>query len=109
MGDRLTDVGGEYVRAAVRQSAIASQIDLARLLGRHGRVSLTADGLLSDPSLFSRTDGDLTVGAAQLVSSNDNNGDPPNGNNDLGEGQTAAAFTEQLRLASLRLGPSWFQ
>ncbi|MEJ8855603.1 VCBS domain-containing protein [Variovorax robiniae] len=109
MGDRLTDVGGQYVHTAVRQSAIASQIDLARLLGRHGRVSLSADGLLSDPSLFSRTDGDLILGPAQLVSTNDNNGDVPNGNSNLGEGQTAAAFTEQLRLASQRLGPSWFE
>ncbi|WP_213955075.1 VCBS domain-containing protein [Variovorax sp. dw_954] len=109
LGDRLTDVGGQYVHTAVRQSAIASQIDLARLLGRHGRVDLTADGLLSDPSLFSDTDGSLTFGPAQRVSSNDNNGDQPYGNSTFGEGQTATAFTEQLRLASERLNLSWFQ
>ncbi|MEJ8846351.1 VCBS domain-containing protein [Variovorax rhizosphaerae] len=108
IGAGLGEVGEQYIHQAVRASAIASQIDLARLVGRHGRVSLTADGLLGGPSVFTGSDGDLTVGPAQRAS-NENNGDQPNGNNILGDGQTATAFTEQLRLASRQFSPSWFQ
>ncbi|UPG95554.1 VCBS domain-containing protein [Luteibacter aegosomatissinici] len=55
IGAGLGHVAGQYVGHAVRQSQERSDVDLARFLSRHGRVSLSADGLLSDPSLFART------------------------------------------------------
>ncbi|MGF6494839.1 fimbrial isopeptide formation D2 family protein [Luteibacter sp. 621] len=55
IGAGLGSVDGQYVGQAVRQSQLRSDVDLARFLSRHGRVSLSADGLLSDPSLFART------------------------------------------------------
>ena len=61
----LNSVGGEFVGEVVRNNALAAQLELARLLGRHGRVSLTADGLLADPSLFSSSAASLTVGPTQ--------------------------------------------
>ncbi|MEJ8823557.1 VCBS domain-containing protein [Variovorax humicola] len=114
-GDRVGGVRGQFVHAAVRESVLASQIDLARLIGRHGRVSLTADGLLGDPSLFSDTDDHLIIGPAQRIGANDTNDTndtkeaQDNGNASSTQGPAAAAFTEQLRLASKRFNPSWFR
>jgi hypothetical protein len=55
LGAGLGVVDGQYVGHSVRQSQERSDVDLARFLNRHGRVSLSADGLLADPSLFARS------------------------------------------------------
>ncbi len=52
LNQHLRPLAGQFVQAAVRQSSAASALDQAWILGRHGRISLSADGLLSDPSVF---------------------------------------------------------
>jgi VCBS repeat-containing protein len=59
LNQTLRPIAGQYVKAAVRQSAAASELGLAWILGRHGRISLSADGLLSDPSVFAPLPVDL--------------------------------------------------
>ncbi|MBS0454920.1 MAG: VCBS domain-containing protein [Proteobacteria bacterium] len=65
LGANLGQLAGQFVGQVVRENQLAAQLELARLTGRHGRVSLGADGLLSDPSTFSLTDDGLTKGEAQ--------------------------------------------
>ncbi len=38
---------------AVRDSQLDRELDIAWLFGRQGRISLSADGLLDDPGLYS--------------------------------------------------------
>lgn len=111
IGDGLGKVSDQYVHEAVRGSQLASEMDLAQFLTRHGRVSLSVDGLLSDPSLSADTDAALTLGLAQRegAQSGDNKGEPNDGNRSKLRGRTAAAFTEQLKLASQRVHLSWFR
>lgn len=51
----LGTVPGQYVSQAVTQSRHLSHQDLIEFLGRHGRMSLSADGMLADPSIFAAT------------------------------------------------------
>ncbi len=55
----LRPLAGQFVKAVVRQSAANSELAQAWILGRHGRISLSADGLLSDPSVFAPLPVDL--------------------------------------------------
>ena len=55
----LRPVPGQYVSSVVRQSSTDSDIALAWILGRQGRVDLSADGLLSNPSVFAPLPEDL--------------------------------------------------
>ncbi|AYF86679.1 DUF4347 domain-containing protein [Pseudomonas sp. DY-1] len=82
-------VKGQFVSHAVRDSSASSDLDLAWILGRHGRTSLSADGLLPDPSVFATTPDNLTQGDAQLP--------PPS------DSRTAPGFRAQLREAAERL------
>lgn len=112
LGAGLGQVTGQFVGEVVRESQLAAQLELARLLGRHGRVSLDADGLLADPSLFSLTDAGLTKGEAQRPgldasaagSRQTADGRPgdgkSNGNRPKQARTTAPAFSEQLRHAA---------
>ncbi|GHD57917.1 hypothetical protein GCM10007350_06940 [Jeongeupia chitinilytica] len=52
IGARLGQVNGQFVTQAVRASQQFSDLDLAWMTFRHGRTSLSADGLLSDPSIY---------------------------------------------------------
>jgi hypothetical protein len=58
-------MAGQFVKAAVRQSAAASELGQAWILGRHGRISLSADGLLSDPSVFATLPADMSPRSAE--------------------------------------------
>ncbi|MDM0075604.1 VCBS domain-containing protein [Variovorax sp. J2P1-59] len=87
LGAGLGEVAGQYVARSVAVSRQQSEFDLAWILGREGRVSLSADGLLANPSLFTVDADDLAVDAA-----------PP-------DPQTALGFREQLREAAQRLHP----
>ncbi|KAB0494288.1 VCBS domain-containing protein [Pseudomonas vancouverensis] len=60
LGNGLGLVPGQFVSQAVRDSREDSDAELAWLLGRHGRINLTADGLLRDPSLFAVDPADMT-------------------------------------------------
>jgi VCBS repeat-containing protein len=59
LNQTLRPLAGQYVQAAVRQSSANSQLDLAWVLGRSGRINLSADGLLSDPSVFAPLPADM--------------------------------------------------
>jgi VCBS repeat-containing protein len=85
-------VPGQFVSQAVRQSRTESELDLAWILGRQGRTSLSADGLLSDPSLFTLDPAHLTHGPAQTEASH--------------EPKPARGFSAQLRNAAQRLHPN---
>jgi VCBS repeat-containing protein len=85
-------VPGQFVAQAVRESRLESDLDLAWILGRQGRTSLSADGLLSDPSLFTIDSAHLTQGPAQL--------ERP------AEPRQAKGFSAQLRNAANRLHPA---
>ncbi|WP_110640815.1 VCBS domain-containing protein [Salinicola sp. CPA57] len=60
--DRLEDVPGQFIGASIELSRSYAQQDQLLLLGRHGRTDLTADGLLSDPSLYAPTRLGLSEG-----------------------------------------------
>lgn len=84
-------VPGQFVAQAVRESRLESDLDLAWILGRQGRTSLSADGLLSDPSLFTIDSAHMTQGPAQA--------EKP------AEPRQARGFSAQLRTAASRLYP----
>ncbi|MBB4864968.1 putative repeat protein (TIGR01451 family) [Pseudomonas nitritireducens] len=52
IGEGLGAVNDQFVAEAVAESRELSQLDSNWIQGRHGVVSLTADGLLPDPSLW---------------------------------------------------------
>ncbi|MGJ7509249.1 VCBS domain-containing protein [Variovorax sp. GT1P44] len=89
LGAGLGEVPDQHVARAVDASRRNSELDTARIAGREGRVSLSADGLLANPSLFTVDADDLAVTADEAPS------DP----------QTALGFMEQLREAAQRLHP----
>jgi VCBS repeat-containing protein len=92
LGNGLGLVPGQFVAQAVRESRRDSEYEMAWILGRHGRVGLTADGLLSDPSLFAIDAAELTRGPAQP----EPNPVP----------RPARGFSAQLRNAAQRLHPT---
>ncbi|MDL9999412.1 VCBS domain-containing protein [Variovorax sp. J22P240] len=87
IGSGLGEVADQHVARAVGQSRRDSDFDLAWILGREGRVNLSADGLLTAPSLFIADPEDMVL--------DDASPDP----------QTALGFREQLREAAQRLHP----
>ncbi|MDF3934568.1 VCBS domain-containing protein, partial [Pseudomonas citronellolis] len=60
IGAGLGLVRGQFVSLAVAESRHMSEQDSAWIQGRHGVVSLSADGLLSDPSLWAPRASDMT-------------------------------------------------
>ncbi|MBB3180299.1 VCBS domain-containing protein [Variovorax sp. Sphag1AA] len=91
LGGGLGEVPGQYVSRAVAISRDESQLDLAWVNGRESRISLSADGLLENPSLF-------TVDPDRMTTSPP--AEPP-----PAQQPTAQGFSEQLRDAALRLNP----
>jgi VCBS repeat-containing protein len=90
LGNGLGVVPGQFVAQSVRESRIESELDLLWILGRQGRTNLTADGLLSDPSLFATGAADLTHGPAQQEANKEQRPAP-------------RGFSAQLRNAAQRL------
>jgi hypothetical protein len=80
---------GEFVGRTVRDSQLASTFDQAWIFGRHGRVSLDADGLLADPSVFAALASHLTDGMHPPVEKE--------------PAKTAQAFASQLHEAARKL------
>jgi VCBS repeat-containing protein len=95
LGNGLGLVPGQFVADAVRDSRIESELEMAWILGRHGRVGLSADGLLSDPSLFAIDAAELTHGPAQVEK-------PEKAQ----EQRPARGFSAQVRHAAQRLHPA---
>ncbi|MGE8066481.1 VCBS domain-containing protein [Pseudomonas sp. NPDC089569] len=89
IGAGLGEVQGQFVSQVVRQSQTVSDLELAWLLGRQGRIGLSADDLLSDPSVFTVDPAHLTKGPAQV--------EHPK------ETRTPRGFTAQLHAAAHRL------
>nr|WP_328803626.1 VCBS domain-containing protein [Pseudomonas ullengensis] len=90
----LPAVPGQFVGQSVDQSSFQSSLDLAWILGRQSRVDLTADGLLSDPSLFASGLQDML--GEQPTSSDETEAEST---------QTARSFQQQLQSAAKRLSP----
>ncbi|QYX48999.1 VCBS domain-containing protein [Pseudomonas tussilaginis] len=89
LNQRLGLIQGQFVAGAVRGSRLASEGDMAWILGRQSRINLSADGLLPDPSVFATDSAHMTEGDAQLP--------PPS------EARVASGFRAQLREAAERL------
>ncbi|MCG8293218.1 VCBS domain-containing protein [Pseudomonas entomophila] len=82
-------VPGQFVAQAVRESRLDSEQDLAWILGRESRTDLSADGLLSAPSLFSPDARDMTHNPAHATPAP--------------EQRAGNGFSAQLRNAAERL------
>ncbi|NUT76972.1 DUF4347 domain-containing protein [Pseudomonas sp. C1C7] len=93
LGNALGLVPGQFVADAVRDSRRESDLDMLWILGRQGRTSLTADGLLSDPSLFATSAADMTHAPAQPEPNHEPRPAP-------------RGFSAQLRNANQRLHPN---
>ncbi|MGJ7511974.1 VCBS domain-containing protein [Variovorax sp. GT1P44] len=91
LGAGLGYVPDQHVARAVAGSRFESSLDLAWILGREGRLSLSADGLLANPSLF-------TVGVDNLTTDFVRAEGPV-------DPLTAQGFQAQLRAAAQRLNP----
>jgi VCBS repeat-containing protein len=91
IGAGLGLVPGEFVGESMRVSRLESEMDMAWILGRPGRTELTADGLLSDPSLFASTAFEMTHNPSHTAPDNA----PRSANN----------FSAQLQAAAKRLPP----
>ena len=92
VGGNLAEVSGQFVMQRVRDSQRAAAFDQAWIFGRHGRTDLSADGLLSDPSVFAALPQDLTAGQRPLTATE--------------TGKTAQSFGSQLREAARTLHPA---
>ncbi|MGC1329076.1 beta strand repeat-containing protein, partial [Pseudomonas sp.] len=92
LGNGLGQVQGQFVSRAVRDSREDSDLDLLWIQGRQGRTGLSADGLLSDPSLFTLDPAHLTHGQAQQPAHH--------------EARQGRGFSAQLREAGQRRQPS---
>jgi len=93
VGAGLGLVPGQFVAQSVRESRIASDQDLAWILGREGRTGLNADGLLRDPSVF--------VADARDMTQNPSHGAPQP--EQRAASHPARGFSAQLRNAAERL------
>ncbi|MFG0379919.1 VCBS domain-containing protein [Pseudomonas sp. zbq_18] len=89
---QVPQVPGQFVAQSVFNSNLGSDLDLAWILGRQGRIDLTADGLLSDPSLF-------TSDPADMIHNHQHPEAQPT------QAQTARSFQHQLQTAAKRLSP----
>ncbi|MDM0114790.1 VCBS domain-containing protein [Variovorax sp. J22R133] len=87
IGAGLGRVNGQFVARAVAEGRVDRELSMARLLGREGRVNLSADGLLDAPSLFAPEPEMIIPGEGGSA-----NVDP-----EALQPQTARSFTEQLR------------
>ena len=88
----VPQVPGQFVARSVDNSRFGSELDLAWILGRQSRIDLTADGLLSDPSLFTSDPADMIHNQQQASAEA-----PPV--------QSARSFQQQLQAAAKRLNP----
>ncbi|MFM0723404.1 VCBS domain-containing protein [Paraburkholderia strydomiana] len=78
----------QFVSNVVRDSQLESAFDRAWIFGRHGRISLDSDGLLSDPSVFAALAPHMTGGMH-----------PPS---EKETPKTAQAFASQLQAVASR-------
>ncbi|MFJ2426612.1 VCBS domain-containing protein [Pseudomonas sp. NPDC087804] len=92
LGNGLGLVPGQFVAQAVRESRRASEFDQLWVQGRQGRTNLSADGLLSDPSLFALDPANMTKHPI--------NAEKPQ------ETRHSKGFSAQLRHAAQRLHTS---
>ncbi|WP_432732462.1 VCBS domain-containing protein [Jeongeupia wiesaeckerbachi] len=93
IGAGLGQVNGQFVTQVVKHSQLQSDMDLTWILSRHGRVSLTADGLLSDPSIYAP----LRAHLADM---------PAPAEKATPATKTASGFKAQLRHAADKLHPA---
>ena len=89
IGAGLGNIDGLFVGNSVFQSRFDSELDLAWFLGREGRISLTADGIFEDPSLFSGPINEMADAGMQTG----------------GETKVASSFRSQLQEAERKFRP----
>ena len=80
---------GNSSGAPSASASAKAPFDRAWIFGRHGRTDLSADGLLSDPSVFAPLPQNLTGGLWPLVEKD--------------TAQTAQSFGNQLKAAARKL------
>ena len=93
IGQGLGEIQGQFVHHAIRDSQFDRELDIAWLLGRQGRISLSADGLLDDPGLFSNN--------RDLLADTGNSDNP--GYSENQNIRTASSFRSQMLAAAQRL------
>ena len=93
LGSRLAGDRTEFVGRAVQAVRFASKLDQAQVEARQGVVSLSADGLLPDPSVFTPDPRQMEKAPAE-----------PRDVLRLGSA-SAPSFGEQLKLAAQRFKP----
>ncbi|MEC5384084.1 VCBS domain-containing protein [Uliginosibacterium sp. H3] len=99
IGRGLGDINGQFVWRSVAESRTLSNFGLSRLLLRHGRTSLSADGLLPDPSLHATSldemlNGFMREAGASASAAVDTGAAAP---------KTAQFFSEQLARAAQKM------
>jgi len=91
IGAGLLETPGQFVARAVAESRVDREFSLARMSGRESRVDLSADHLLSDPSIF-------TIDPANMFAVlPDTDASEPLPSDGV---RTASSFSEQLRAAA---------
>lgn len=100
---RLSEVKGQFVKAAVQQSSRDSALDLAWILGRQGRISLSAEGLLGDPSVFAPLPADMLQGPVDIHPDQDHGKPQQAPAKPPAAGPSAKGFSAQLQAAAHRL------
>lgn len=93
LSSRLAGDRAEFVGHTVQEIRLASKLDRLQVEARQGVVSLSADGLLPDPSVFTPDSGRMEAAPAE----------PPDVLK-LGSA-SAPSFGEQLKLAAQRFRP----
>ncbi|MGX5219730.1 VCBS domain-containing protein [Pseudomonas segetis] len=96
--DEAYQVPGQFVHQQVLDSQFDSELDMTWILGRQQRVDLTADGLLSDPSLF----GTSVDGLTQPWQAPERQEQPQQPQEQAAPAQTASSFHSQLKNAALQ-------
>ncbi|MBB5190871.1 VCBS repeat-containing protein [Silvimonas terrae] len=108
IGAGLGVIPGLYVTTTVRDSSLENAENDAWVMGRHSRVDLTADGLLSDPSVFAVGSHELTRNAPAAPHAPDRPAHPahparPHGKHPAPK--VAQGFKAQLQAAAPALPP----
>jgi VCBS repeat-containing protein len=94
LGRGLGQVEGQYVARSVIESRLRSELDLSRILQREGRTSLSADGLLPNPSIYANSLDEMIRGFM-----------PAADTADAPALKTAQVFSAQLAEAARKLQP----
>ncbi|WP_339488147.1 VCBS domain-containing protein [Pseudomonas sp. EL_65y_Pfl2_R95] len=97
--DDAYQVPGQFIHQQVLDSQFDSELDMTWILSRQERVDLTADGLLSDPSLFGASAEGMTH-SWQVPEREQKQQQEPGREQQPERAQTANSFQNQLKNAA---------